>query len=76
MKKKISLNTIERVKRFNAIISQFTSDVFVQSGRYVIDAKSIMGLFSLNLIEPVEVYIESRDTGELESFNRILEEFK
>lgn len=76
MKKKILLNTIERVKRFNAIISQFTSDVFVQSGRYVIDAKSIMGLFSLNLIEPIEVYIESRDIGELESFDRILEEFK
>ena len=46
---KISLNSIDKVKSFVNTISQFDSDFDLISGRYVIDAKSIMGIFSLDL---------------------------
>lgn len=50
MKKvKVSLNSIEKVKRFVNDINRFDFDFDLVSGRYVIDAKSIMGIFSLDL---------------------------
>jgi len=45
----ISLNSIGKVKSFVNAISQFDYDFDLISGRYVIDAKSIMGIFSLDL---------------------------
>ena len=72
----INLSTISRVKRFVQIVEEFKSDIDVISGRYVVDGKSIMGLFSLNILEPLTVRINSENELEVESFNRIMEEFK
>lgn len=49
----ISLNSIGKVKSFVNTISQFEYDFDLISGRYVIDAKSIMGIFSLGLSKPL-----------------------
>ena len=49
----ISLNSIDRVKNFVAITTKFDTDIDLVSGRYVIDAKSIMGIFSLDLSKPI-----------------------
>ena len=51
----ISLATINDVKEFVSIISLCDFDVDLVSGRYSIDAKSIMGIFSLDLSRPVEL---------------------
>ena len=51
----ISLNSIGKVKSFVNEISQFDFDFDLISGRYVIDAKSIMGIFSLDLSKEVEI---------------------
>ena len=48
----ISLNSIDKVKSFVNAITQFEFDFDLISGRYVIDAKSIMGIFSLDLSKP------------------------
>lgn len=45
----IRLNTLSEVKEFNAAAAQIAGDVDLRSGRYCVDAKSIMGIFSLNL---------------------------
>lgn len=45
----IRLNTMTEVKEFNAAAAQIPGDVDLRSGRYCVDAKSIMGIFSLNL---------------------------
>ena len=45
----ISLNSIDKVKSFVNAITQFEFDFDLISGRYVIDAKSIMGIFSIDL---------------------------
>ena len=58
---KISLNSIDKVKSFVNVISQFDSDFDLISGRYVIDAKSIMGIFSLDLSQPIDLTIHAED---------------
>ena len=58
---KISLNSIDKVKSFVNVISQFDSDFDLISGRYVIDAKSIMGIFSLDLSQPIDLTIHAEE---------------
>ena len=57
---KICLGTIERVKDFVNEVSHLECDVDIVSGRYVIDAKSIMGIFSTDLSKPVNVRIHAQ----------------
>ncbi len=54
---KVSLNSIDKVKIFVNLIAKYDSDFDLVSGRYVIDAKSIMGIFSLDLSKPIELTI-------------------
>lgn len=72
----ILLNTIPKVKRFANITDKFESDVDVISEHYTCNGKSIMALFSLNLLEPMVVKIHSENDEEIESFNEVMEEFK
>ena len=55
----ISLNSIDKVKSFVNEITKFDNDFDLVSGRYVIDAKSIMGIFSLDLSKPIELNIHA-----------------
>lgn len=55
----VSLNSIEKVKTFVNDINRFDCDFDLVSGRYVIDAKSIMGIFSLDLSKPIELIIHA-----------------
>ena len=57
----ISLNSIDKVKNFVNAISKFDFDFDLVSGRYVIDAKSIMGIFSLDLSKPIDLSIHAED---------------
>ena len=70
---KISLNSIDKVKSFVNTISQFDYDFDLLSGRYVIDAKSIMGIFSLDLANPIELNIYG---GSSEDYSDVLEALK
>ena len=58
---KISLNSIDKVKAFVNDITKFDYDFDLVSGRYVIDAKSIMGIFSLDLSKPINLNIHAED---------------
>ena len=55
----ISLNSIDKVKSFVNSITQLEFDFDLISGRYVIDAKSIMGIFSLDLSKPIDLAIHA-----------------
>jgi len=55
----ISLNSIDKVKSFVNDITKFDIDFDLVSGRYVIDAKSIMGIFSLDLSKPIDLNIHA-----------------
>ena len=58
---KICLNSIEKVKSFVNAITRFDVDFDLVSGRYVIDAKSIMGIFSLDLSKPIDLNIHAEN---------------
>ena len=56
---KISLNSIDRVRCFVNDINRYDCDFDLVSGRYIIDAKSIMGIFSLDLSKPISLNIHA-----------------
>ena len=58
---KISLNTVEKVKGFVNAVSPLDGDFDLVSDRYVVDAKSIMGIFSLDLGKPLTLQIHSNE---------------
>lgn len=51
----ILLNTINDVKNFVNIVTKYDFEIDLTSGRYIIDAKSIMGIFSLDLSKPIKL---------------------
>ena len=66
LKVKISLNSIDKVKSFVNDISCFTAEFDLVSGRYVIDAKSIMGIFSLDISKPIDLNVHTdKDTEDI-----------
>lgn len=69
---KIMLNTIEDVKTFVTIVTKCPYDVDLVSGRYAIDGKSIMGIFSLDLSKAIQANIHA-DANESKEF---IEEIK
>lgn len=58
---KISLNSIDKVKTFVNEVTKYDAEFDLVSGRYVIDAKSIMGIFSLDLSKPIDLNIHSEN---------------
>ena len=59
----ISLNSIDKVKAFVNDISKYDFDFDLVSGRYVIDAKSIMGIFSLDLSKPINLNVHAEGSS-------------
>ena len=72
---KISLNSIDKVKSFVNDLTKFDTDFDLVSGRYVIDAKSIMGIFSLDLSKPIELDIHSDDDAACDAFLKKIASF-
>lgn len=67
----ININSIDKVKSFVNVITRFDNDFDLIAGRYVIDAKSIMGIFSLDLSQNLDLVIQ-KDTD----INEIMEALK
>lgn len=65
----IMLSSINDVKAFVNIVNNYNFDVDLVSGRYVVDAKSIMGIFSLDLSKPIKV--EVREEGSEKFFDEL-----
>ncbi len=66
----IDLNSIEKVKQFINDISKLEGEFDLVSDRYIVDAKSIMGIFSLNLANPLELRIVSDENIDLSIFDK------
>ena len=73
---KIRLHNADTIKRFVNIVRSFMSDVDIMTDRAVIDAKSIMGLYALDLYNDAYVRIISDSTDEIRQFYAAMEEFK
>ena len=59
----IKLSTIEDIRKFVDIVTRQDYDIDLSSGRYVVDAKSIMGIFSLDLSKPIELEAHTDDAA-------------
>ena len=70
----ISLNSIDKVKSFVNDITRFDAEFDLVSGRYVIDAKSIMGIFSLDISKPITLNIHTENDEAM--IDEILEALK
>ena len=73
---KVNLNNIGDIKKFIKVVSNFMSDVDIIADRVVLDAKSIMALYSLDLSQDVYVRIISDDVIECRNFDAAMEEFR
>ena len=62
----VKIVTIDDVKKFVSTVMTFNYDIDLISGRYAIDAKSIMGLFSIDLSKELKLVAHTDDTAELE----------
>ena len=71
---KVCINAIEDVKEFNSICSKSMCDIDVGSGKYIVDGKSILGLYSLDLTKPVCVSINGT-SNDIESFISMIGRF-
>ena len=69
---KINISTIDDVKNFVSIVTRCDYDVDIISGRYAIDAKSIMGIFSLDLSKPIELNVHAEN----ENLDAVMEKLK
>jgi len=70
---KISLESIDKVKKFVNVIQSYSGDFDLASDRYVVDAKSIMGIFSLDLGQPLRLDIH--DEGIADDLTAKLRDF-
>ncbi len=72
---KVLLNTIDKIKKFVSITTSYASEFDLKSGRYVIDGKSIMGIFALDTSKPYTLVIYEDDEKELKEIRLRLAEF-
>lgn len=70
----VKLNSIEKIKKFIKINEKQSFDIDIGTGRYLVDGKSIMGIFSLNLNEPIYVNVHGGNQAEYSTYIKALTE--
>lgn len=74
---KIKLNMIEEIMRFiNGCCSKFTGKIFAEQSNQKINAKSVLGLYSLDLSKPILVRIDTDDKNEENKFYEFVSKWK
>ena len=61
----VKLPLAENVKAFVNVVSKYPYDIDLRAGRYVVDAKSILGILSLDLAKPITMEIYADDCADL-----------
>lgn len=69
IKKKIHINTIDDIKRFNQAVISADCDVDLTHGRYTVDAKSLMGIMTLDLTKPVGIVFHTNNFDIVNNFS-------
>ena len=72
---KVKLDTIEKVKEFVNIISNYEEEILISCGKYIVDAKSILGVFSLNLSYDLSLSILTDDNKVRDKLHNDIEKF-
>ena len=61
----IKLTSVQDIRTFVDKVTKYSMDIDLSSGRYIVDAKSIMGIFSLDLLNPLTLTAHGEDCDEL-----------
>ncbi len=69
----IKLNSVDKVKSFVNKVSKFDEEIDLVSGRYVVDAKSLLGIFSLDLSKPIQ--LETKGISNDQELMSLLQEY-
>lgn len=64
----VNLSASQQIKEFVNILSKYSFDMDLRSGKYLVDAKSILGIFSLDLSKPVELELLTNNEEEINKF--------
>ena len=75
MKLDIFLNDMTKVKEFVKMAQSVRQDTILHSGKYAVDAKSIMGVFSLDLSKPLTLEIEFDDETTVVQAREVMNKF-
>ena len=71
----IRLSSIQDVRTFVDIVTKYNIDIDLSSGRYVVDAKSIMGIFSLDLLSPIKLCAQTDNEEDIKALMDDLKSF-
>lgn len=71
----VKLDTIEKVKEFVNIVSNYEEEILISCGKYIVDAKSILGVFSLNLSYDLSLSILTDDNKVRDKLHNDIEKF-
>lgn len=74
MRTRIKLNTISNVMKFVKLVGKTDLNIYIERDNYKIDANSIMGIFSLDILEEMNLYLETRCANDREKAETFLEE--
>ncbi len=70
----IRLNTINDVRKLVSVVEKYPFSVDLSEGRYIVDAKSLMGIFSLDLLRPIKLIAEKDDPQLFEDLKDLIVE--
>ena len=70
----VNLNSIEKVKAFESDVCKLDGDFDLVSGKYIVDAKSMMGIFSLDLSKPVQLNIHQETPEKVDVLSKYMVE--
>ena len=68
----IKLQTINDVRKLVSVVEKYPFSVDLSEGRYLVDAKSLMGIFSLDLLQPIKLIAEKDDPQLFEELKDII----
>ena len=72
---KILINSVDKVKDFNNKIFPFSCEMDLLSGRYVVDARSIMGIFSLDISKVLDFHVHTMDENVIKELRSVLADY-
>ena len=72
---KIKLGDFEKAKKFSQLVIEFESDISLISGRFVIDAKSVLGVLSLDISKELTLAVIEKTSGECEKIKKLMTEY-
>lgn len=72
----IKINSIDDIKKFQNEVLEFESDIDIVRGRYIVDAKSTLGIFTIDLSTSIDVVLHTDDELEQNKFRAIMRQFQ